>query len=76
MKDWFLISFIVCLTAGANYMLAQAGGYLNGQAIRSLAIDPITPTTVYARGEGRYGGVFKSTDGGASWTTANTGLTD
>src|SRR6516225_4491156 len=36
------------------------GGY-----IQALAIDPTTPATVYA-GTIR-GGVFKSTDGGASW---------
>ena len=36
------------------------GGY-----IQALAIDPTTPATVYAGTPG--GGVFKSTDGGASW---------
>jgi photosystem II stability/assembly factor-like uncharacterized protein len=45
----------------------------NGQQIRALAIDPANPATVYA---GTYGGgVFKSTDGGGSWTATNTGLT-
>jgi photosystem II stability/assembly factor-like uncharacterized protein len=40
----------------------------------SFAIDPSTPTTIYA---GTYGGgVFKSTDGGDTWTAANTGLTN
>jgi photosystem II stability/assembly factor-like uncharacterized protein len=33
--------------------------------IRAFAIDPATPTTVYAGGED---GVFKSTDAGATWT--------
>ena len=32
--------------------------------LNALAIDPVTPTTLYA---GLYTGVFKSTDGGASW---------
>lgn len=41
--------------------------------IHALVIDPITPTTLYA---GTGGGVFKSTDGGESWHEANTGLTD
>lgn len=37
----------------------------------SLAIDPQNPRTLYA---GIYGvGVFKSTDGGTSWSAANTG---
>ncbi len=40
--------------------------------ITALAIDPVTPTNLYA---GTYGGgVFKSTDGGTSWSP--TGLTN
>ena len=38
--------------------------------ILSLAIDPMTPSTVYAAG----GGIFKSTDGGGSWNEIDTGL--
>jgi hypothetical protein len=41
--------------------------------VDALAIDPQTPTTVYAGISG--GGVFKSTDGGTSWTAINSGLT-
>jgi photosystem II stability/assembly factor-like uncharacterized protein len=36
-----------------------------------LAVDPMTPTTVYA---GTANGVFKTTDSGASWTAVNNGL--
>lgn len=36
-----------------------------------LAVDPQTPTTIYA---GSDGGIFKSTDEGATWTTLNTTL--
>jgi len=36
-----------------------------GVMISALAIDPLTPTTLYA---GTAGGVFKSMDGGASWS--------
>ena len=39
----------------------------------ALALDPTTPTTLYAGTDG--GGVFKTTDGGASWSPVNTGLT-
>jgi photosystem II stability/assembly factor-like uncharacterized protein len=40
--------------------------------IPALAIDPLTPTTLYA---GTYGGgVFKSMDGGVSWSAS--GLTN
>ncbi|MCP3960310.1 MAG: hypothetical protein GY719_20905 [bacterium] len=50
-----------------------------GGAIYTLAIDPQTPTTIYAgTGIGTAGtgiGVFKSTDGGTTWSAANDGLT-
>lgn len=42
--------------------------------VHDLAIDPVTPATLYAVIP--YDGVFKSTDGGATWSAANTGLTD
>src|SRR5207249_3860983 len=42
----------------------------DGGWIQTLAIDPATPSTLYA---GTFYGLFKSTDGGASWTAA--GLT-
>ena len=41
--------------------------------ITSLAIDPLTPSILYA---GTDGGVFKSTDGGGSWRAINAGLVD
>ncbi len=40
-------------------------------SILALAIDPQTPTTVYA---GIWGGVVKSTDAGGSWQAVNAGL--
>ena len=43
-----------------------------GGEVRALAIDPQTPSTVYA---GTGGGVFKSTNGGASWSVINSGPT-
>ena len=46
----------------------------DGGEIRSLAVNPQTPTTVYAGTAG--GGVFRSLDGGASWSTMSAGLTD
>jgi len=47
---------------------------LTDLCVFSLAIDPLTPTTIYAGTQ--YGGVFKSTNGGDSWTAVSTGLTD
>src|SRR5271169_146012 len=49
---------------GASW--AGAGNGLPGDAVLSLAIDPVTSTTVYAGT--RNHGVFKSTDGGTTWT--------
>ena len=48
--------------------LGPEGGLL----VYALAINPQTPDTLYAGSQG--GGVFKSTNGGASWTAMNTGL--
>jgi hypothetical protein len=39
----------------------------NGVTISSLVIDPQTPTTLYS---GTPGGLFKSTDAGASWSAS------
>ena len=43
-----------------------------GENIVALAINPKTPTTLYAAGSG----VFRSTDGGKNWSAINTGLTN
>jgi len=47
-------------------------------AVNALAIDPATPTTLYVgtRLRGLHGSfsVFKSTDGGSTWSVVNTGL--
>ncbi len=46
-------------------------------AVTTLAIDPTTPATLYAGTYlylGRGGGVFKSVNGGRSWSAVNTGL--
>ncbi len=45
-----------------------------GHTVFALAIDPATPSTLYAGTFG--GGVFKSTDSGGSWSAVNTGLTN
>src|SRR5439155_6571717 len=42
-----------------------------GESVAALAIDPSTPTTLYAGTKG--GGVFKSTNAGGSWTAINRG---
>ncbi len=57
---------------GASWAAASTG--IGDRNIAALAIDPVTPTTLYASstdfGLSDFGlsGVFKSTDGGQSWT--------
>ncbi len=53
---------------GAAFNVWTASGPLWEGLILSLAIDSSSPGTLYAGTSG--GGVFKSTDGGASWTPA------
>jgi hypothetical protein len=60
-------------TNGGNTWSAFNTGLTNLD-INALAIDPRTPTTLYAGTAG--GGVFKSTDGGFTWSALNTGLTN
>lgn len=43
-----------------------------GTCVQAIAIDPLTPTTLYAGPSDN--GVFKSTNGGASWTAMNVGI--
>ena len=49
-------------------------GRLEGGPIGALAIDPVTPATLYAGTDSN--GVFKTTNGGGSWAAVNTGLTN
>jgi photosystem II stability/assembly factor-like uncharacterized protein len=67
------------LAAGTLFFpVAQAGtgvwtsGGPYGGGVGVLAVDPASPSTIYAGGSG---GVFKSVDSGGTWTAANTGLT-
>jgi photosystem II stability/assembly factor-like uncharacterized protein len=46
---------------------------LTDYEVKALAINPLTPTTLYA---GMYGGgLFRSTDSGTTWSAVNAGLT-
>ena len=62
----------------ANNGITIRGG-TTGDAVNifSLTVDPNNPAIVWAGtfGEGSSFGVFKSTDGGASWTAKTTGMT-
>ena len=58
---------------------ADTGGWaavntgLTGTSVLCLAINPRSPSTLYAGTD--TGGVFRSTDSGATWKAVNTGLT-
>jgi photosystem II stability/assembly factor-like uncharacterized protein len=74
-KVWFGLVIICSL----NWVAAQAATWTpvgpEGGNIAALAIDPQNPAVLYA-GTAEGSGLFKSTDGGAHWVVANTGLTD
>lgn len=63
---------------------SSADPLIQDKIIYSLVVDPSDPKIVYAGGRGANvdgftlgtwgGGVFKSTDGGVTWTDSNTGL--
>ena len=77
LRTFLLITLLALLsTSQSNTVSAGPNAWTSigpeGGRILSLAIDPATPTTLYA---GTFGGVFKSTDGGGNWNAVNTGLT-
>jgi len=65
-------------TDGGGSWSAADAGLVNGDPsnraglVFAVAADPVTPGTVYAGTNGA--GVFKSTDGGMSWSAFNAGL--
>ena len=72
----FVLSIIALLilmpkTASAGVEMTWPGA--EGGTIQALIIDPNTNTILYASTNG--GGVFKSTNGGDSWSPINDGLT-
>ena len=61
--------------AGANWSAAYptaASG--QNQQVLAIATNPLDPSTVYAGTDMTKGGVWKSTDSGATWGPAGTGL--
>src|SRR5439155_11678834 len=58
---------------GGSWSAANAG-QPDTATPRALAIDPTSPSTLYAVVSGS--GIYKSADGGGSWTPINTGLTN
>ncbi|MCP9495272.1 MAG: SBBP repeat-containing protein [Pyrinomonadaceae bacterium MAG19_C2-C3] len=46
----------------------------NVPEVIALAVDPLDPATIYVGVQGFFGGIYKSTDGGSTWSVSNTGL--
>jgi photosystem II stability/assembly factor-like uncharacterized protein len=63
--------FCFCWTTPTHAGWTNIGPYVVS-SISSLAINPSNPQIIYAGASG--GGVFKSTNGGASWNPINSGL--
>ena len=42
--------------------------------IRSLVVDPANPANLFLASDSAHGGIWRSSDSGASWSAANTGL--
>ena len=59
-------------SGGASWSAVNNG--LTSTHVFALAIDPATPSTLYAGTDG--GGVYKSASGGASWSAVNSSLTN
>ena len=68
---WFMVWNGATDTAMAHWVsLGLEGG--NKYKVTALTIDSQTPSTIYASTEA---GIFKSINGGTSWSTVNNGLT-
>ena len=63
----------VTTTVTPSGFIAPAGGPPGG-SVNALVADPRSPDTLYAGTVGFVSGVYKSTNGGASWTAFSTGL--
>ena len=76
MRRWvigMLFAVIALLpSVGTAIVIPWPDGMSTAQ-VAAIAVDPTTPSTLYA---GTTDGIFKSTNGGGSWQTVNTGLTN
>jgi len=58
--------------SGGSWSAVNTGLSGNAPTVFALAVDPSTPSTLYAGTDG--GGVFQSTNSGGSWSAVNTDL--
>jgi photosystem II stability/assembly factor-like uncharacterized protein len=72
-----ILRIVVALAISATIADAGPGIWTSGGPyggdVMALAVNPATPSTLYAGTDG--GGIFKSTDAGGTWSAVNTGLT-
>ncbi len=64
---------------GATWTAPSMEEYDSNNPVNALAIDPSNPSVIWAadgQGFGGGPGIYRSTDGGASWSVRNTGLTN
>ena len=59
---------------GLNWFASGNGLEQANSQLYTLAIDPASPSTLFAGAAGVYGGLFKTTDGGVTWRASNVGL--
>jgi photosystem II stability/assembly factor-like uncharacterized protein len=69
-RHFVLAAAIAMLLAGASY--ARGAPPASPPSISAIQVDPMSPNVVYASTLDQ--GVLKSTDGGRTWSVANTGL--
>lgn len=69
---WIVLLSLGSLFARAGVLIWTSGGPETGQ-VTVVRFDPTAPDVVWAGTIGQ--GIFKSTDGGVSWTPMNKGLT-
>ena len=72
---------LVSTNGGSSWTLRNAGGAFDRKAISEIAVDPSDANTVYiaisgggVNGVGGNNGVWKSTNGGATWTNTTVGV--
>lgn len=63
---------LIALSSGVARGFVWTSNGPRGGIVRSLAVDPTNPSTVYAGTSS--GGVFKSTNGGGSWSFSSMGI--
>jgi photosystem II stability/assembly factor-like uncharacterized protein len=70
--------FIGTNTSGVLMSTNSGGSWgasgLAGLAVYSLAVDPSAPQVIYAGTDGSSGALWKSTNGGSSWSQSSSGL--